>query len=104
MPIFPNWTLSQESRTRMAELLRTASELGLDPDAVAAGGLAALQALLALKRAKEAGKGIGSERLIAQCRKWPIGSIRRFIPIFSSKSKPACSRFRGVTVTQRSRM
>ena len=66
MPIFPNWTLSQESRTRMAELLRTASELGLDPDAVAAGGLAALQALLALKRAKEAGKGIGSERLIAQ--------------------------------------
>jgi hypothetical protein len=50
----------------MAELLRTASELGLDPDAVAAGGLAALQALIALKRAKDAGEGVGRERLIAQ--------------------------------------
>lgn len=66
MPTLPNWTLLQESRTRMAELLRTTSELGLDPDAAAAGGLAALQALIALKRAKDAGEGVGRERLIAQ--------------------------------------
>lgn len=66
MPTLPNWTLSQESRARMTELLKAASELGLDPDAVAAGGLAGLQALMVLKRAKDAGEGVGRERLIAQ--------------------------------------
>jgi len=66
MPTLPNWTLSQESRTRMAELLRTASDLGLDPDAVAGGGLAALQVLIMLKRATDAGEGVGRERLIVQ--------------------------------------
>lgn len=64
MPNLPNWTLSQHSRDRMNELLRSASALGLDPDAVAAGGLAALQALMALKRAKDA--GVGRDRAIAQ--------------------------------------
>ena len=59
MSNLPNWTLSQESRSRLAELLKSAVDFGLDPDAVAAGGLAALQALIALKRAKDAGDGAG---------------------------------------------
>lgn len=59
MPNFPNWTLSQQSRDRMNELLKSASELGLDPEAVAAGGLAALQSVIALKRAADAGEGAG---------------------------------------------
>ncbi len=50
----------------MNELLRSASELGLDPDAVAAGGLAALQALMALKRAKDAGEGAGRIQLLTR--------------------------------------
>lgn len=66
MPNFPNWTLSQKSRDRMNELLKSASELGLDPDAVAAGGLTALQALTALKRAKDAGEGEGRKQAIAR--------------------------------------
>lgn len=64
MSIFPKWSLSQESRARMAELLGTADELGLDPDAVAAGGLAALRALIALKRAKEAEEGVRRKQLL----------------------------------------
>jgi len=66
MPNFPNWTLSQQSRDRMNGLLKSASELGLDPDAVAAGGLAALQALIALKHANNAGEGIGRVQSIAR--------------------------------------
>lgn len=53
----PAWNLSHESRARLAELLQSASDLGLDPDAIAAGGLAAIQALLALRQAREAGEG-----------------------------------------------
>ncbi len=64
----PKWTLSQQSRDRMNELLKSASELGLDPDAVALGGLAALRALMALKRAKDAGEGVRRDDLIAQAQ------------------------------------
>lgn len=65
MPTLPNWNLSQQSRARMNELLKSAGDLGLDPDAVAAGGLAAFQVLIALKRAKDAGEGADrSQRLI----------------------------------------
>jgi penicillin-insensitive murein DD-endopeptidase len=66
MPNFPNWTLSQQSRDRLSDLLKNARELGLDPEAVAAGGLAALQALIALKRANEAGEGAGRAQSIAR--------------------------------------
>ena len=74
MPNFPNWTLSQQSRDRMNELLKSASELGLDPEAVAAGGLAALQSVIALKRAADAGKGAGRAQSITR-----IQSIARGI-------------------------
>lgn len=64
MSVFPNWSLSHDSRARMAELLKSASELGLDPEAVAAGGLAALRALIALKRAKEAEEGVQRDHFL----------------------------------------
>jgi len=68
MPNLPNWTLSQESRARMTELLKSAGDLGLDPEAVAAGGLAALQALIALKRAKDAGEGDARTQLLERAQ------------------------------------
>lgn len=64
MSIFPNWSLSQESRARMAELLKSAAELGLSPDAVVAGGLTALRAFIALKRAKDAEEGAQRDQLL----------------------------------------
>lgn len=76
MPNLPNWTLSQQSRNRMNELLKSAAELGLDSDAVAAGGLAALQALIALKRAKDAGEGTRRTYLIARVQE----AVRRLDP------------------------
>lgn len=66
MPNRPNWSLSHQSRARITELLKSAGDLGLDPDAVSAGGLAAFQALIALKRAKDAGEGAGRTPLIAR--------------------------------------
>lgn len=66
MPNFPNWTLSQQSRDRMNDLLKSAVELGLDPRAVVAGGLSALQALIALKRARDAGEGAVRAQLITR--------------------------------------
>jgi hypothetical protein len=68
MPRLPNWTLSQESRARVNELLKSAGDLGLDPDAIATGGLAALQALIALKRAKDAGEGIAREQFLERAQ------------------------------------
>lgn len=97
MPTLPNWTLSQESRSRMNELLKTASELGLDPDAVAAGGLAALQTLMALKRAKA---------LAANASFYKPGRRRIGLtlpPTLTScgKSKLTSLRFKGATATPR---
>lgn len=76
MPSLPNWNLSQQSRARLAELLASASDLGLNPDAVAAGGLAALQALIALKRAKDAAEGAGRDALIIRVQ----DALRRLDP------------------------
>ncbi len=66
MPNLPTWTLSQQSRGRLNDLLKSASDLGLDPDAVASGGLAALQALMTLQRATDAGEGTSRTRLITR--------------------------------------
>lgn len=66
MPHFPAWTLSQQSRDRMTDLLKEAAELGLDPDAVANGGLTGLQAFLTLKRARDSGEGTQRAQLITR--------------------------------------
>lgn len=66
MANLPNWSLSQQSRGRMAEFLRGATKLGLDPDAVATGGLAGLRAMMALRRATDAGEGAGRASSIAR--------------------------------------
>ena len=68
MPILPNWTLSQDSRARITALLKSASDLGLDPEAVASGGLAAMQILIALRRAKDAGEGSARAQLLERAQ------------------------------------
>ncbi|MGE4063387.1 MAG: cell wall hydrolase [Rhodospirillaceae bacterium] len=50
----------------MTELLKTATALGLDPEAVAAGGLVAIRALIALKRASETGQGAPRAALLVR--------------------------------------
>lgn len=77
MPKFPNWTLSQQSRDRLSELLKSAGDLGLDPGAVAAGGLAALQAFIALKRANDAGEGADRAQSLARVQE----ALRRLDPV-----------------------
>lgn len=76
MPKLPFWNLSHFSRDRIGELLTSATELGIDPDAIAEGGLAALQSLIALKRAKDAAEGTARNRLIAQAQ----DALRRLDP------------------------
>lgn len=76
MPKLPFWNLSPFSRDRIGELLTSATELGIDPDAIAEGGLAALQSLIALKRAKDAAEGTARNRLIAQAQ----DALRRLDP------------------------
>ncbi len=77
MPNLPFWNLSPFSRDRIGELLTSAAELGIDPDAIAEGGLAALQSLIALKRAKDAAEG--------------TALIRHDMPIFFSRLRRASS-------------
>jgi len=72
---FPDWTLSQESRTRMNELLKSAPEVGLSPDSIASGGLAGLQTLIA-QRAKHAGLGNLRSKYIARAQE----AVRRLNP------------------------
>jgi hypothetical protein len=62
----PHFPMSQQTRMRLKQLLDESSSLGLDPEAVAAGGPVALRALLALKKANESEPGARRDGYLSQ--------------------------------------
>ncbi|MHB1207612.1 MAG: DUF6973 domain-containing protein [Rhodospirillaceae bacterium] len=60
------WNLSPETRARFNDSRAAAPRLGIDRDAVAAGGLPGLRALIALKQAAEAGTERTRDRALAE--------------------------------------
>jgi hypothetical protein len=68
MSKLPNWSLSHESRERMSDLLPSAAALGIDPDAVVAGGLTALRALAAIEQASNSTGEAERNRYLARAQ------------------------------------